>query len=382
MLRLVLAHIYTGRLEVKEEEVGVLAELMDVARMICNTGLQEQVEQVMKDRLENPADEKQWPFNVAEALNAGLVHHFPQIQMKALEALSLYLGYAMEVDHFCLLSFASVKLFLEYVRNHSQLQQQLGFMVTSWLQKNKVCDDDKEVLLELTGMENLSVSNLVDVMEKAKTSTNSKLIEAVKEKDRKCKLDSLELFLGTTHLKEEKENLEHDLALNKNEIDWLKAELNSANKEIQRKGANMERIRNLTDARIEIRNTKLKNLVRHVESNLKSFQLTIARNSYKSHRSHAQRCRRIMESANQALKSLKENRAGDVIMTHLDKISWSIIFEEAMVERVVKELFFSSVYLVQNYEDDHGWFFEKIEQQGERLGEAMNALAQVYQQYD
>ena len=149
----------------------------------------------------------------------------------------------------------------------------------------------------------------------------------------------------------------------------------------------MERIRNLTDARIEIHNPKLKNLVRHVESNLKSFQMTIARNSYESHRSHvdkedAQRCRRIMESANQALKSLKENRAGDVIMTHLDKISWSIIFEEAMVERVVKELFFSSVYLVQNYEDDHGWFFEKIEQEGERLGEAMNALAQVYQQYD
>ena len=71
-----------------------------------------------------------------------------------------------------------------------------------------------------------------------------------------------------------------------------------------------------------------------------------------------------------------------MIVTHLDKLSWSIIFEEAMVEGVVKELFFSSVYLVQNYEDDHSWFFEKIEQEGERLGEAMNALDQVYQQYD
>ena len=367
--------------------MGVLAELMDVARMICNTGLQEQVEQVIEDRLEKPADEKQWPFDVVEAVNAGLVHHLPLIQMKALAALSLYLGSAVEVDHFCLLSCGSVKLFLEYVKKPSQLQQQLGFMVTSWLQKNKVGDNDKEVLLELTGMENMSVSNLVDVMEKAKTSTNSKLIEAMKEKDRKYKMDSLELFLETTHLKEEKENLEHDLAQYKNEIDMIKAELNSAYNEIQRKGAKMERIRNLTDARIEITNPKLKNLVRHVESNLKSFQMTIARNSYESRRSHvdkedAQQCRRIMESANKALRSLKENRAGDVIVTHLDKISWSIIFEEAMVERVVKELFFSSIYLVQNYEDDHGWFFEKIEQEGGRLSEAMKALAQVYQQYD
>ena len=50
------------------------------------------------------------------------------------------------------------------------------------------------------------------------------------------------------------------------------------------------------------------------------------------------------------------------------------------MDRVVWDLFFS-VYFEQNYEDDHGWFFENTEKEGERLGEAMNALSQVYQQY-
>ena len=86
-------------------------------------------------------------------------------------------------------------------------------------------------------------------------------------------------------------------------------------------------------------NFRLTNLVKHVESSLRKFQNTVEGiiddNNGEAwiDGEDAGRCHRIMEAVNQGLKSLQENRDGEVLRTPHHTITWHLLFEEVKVQR-------------------------------------------------
>lgn len=266
----------------------------------------------------------------------------------------------------------------------------------------------KDSVLELVGLNNFHLMHLVANLEKIENSLNEKIINAIDHKE--DEFNSTISKLVADKYKTSSENVKLKMELSqvftemttankkmKDEVEHFKNKLNSANKVIAAQNADLDRMKPSSfsfpkDQQKKPPNvdTKLKNLVRHVETNLRSFlslvEAAAGAQGCRTHpsmgREEVERCRRVVVAAHQALTSLRVNRQGEVVVTAHHRLSWSILFERLGAEEVVGELLDTATTLAASHPHNQAWFFQRMLETREHLEEVVDALEQTYLQYD
>ena len=105
-----LEHTYTGTMVLEGEEVEVLAELLDMARMMCSSSLERKVEGMMVAILEHAEEIQTLTLDTVKILNAAALLKFESIECKFFQI--------FDVDNICTgefksLSFSAMKSFIE-----------------------------------------------------------------------------------------------------------------------------------------------------------------------------------------------------------------------------------------------------------------------------
>ena len=128
VLRLVLEHIYTGTVGLEGEEVEVLAELLDMARMMCSSNLESLVEARFVELLEHAAEILTLTPEVVKILNEAVSQKFEKIEKKFCEVLGLdnMWCYYDRNDEFPNFSFLAVKSLVKAYNESESCENEEG----------------------------------------------------------------------------------------------------------------------------------------------------------------------------------------------------------------------------------------------------------------
>ena len=417
-LRLVLEHTYVGRVELGQEEVKVLAELLDQARMMCATILVGNVEEEMRVRLCHAADKEELTKDAVKIINEAVCQKFDDVWEMFFDTMENMWQFTIQEEIFAELSFDALKVVLEVVNesgdgelNDEQKKEKkktkklVGDLVAFWMKQSEMNDESKDTIMTLAGLENMSAKTLVDILEMFETPLNVKIVKAMKEKsdenENKIQLLGLEKEGLKKEMKEDKENFAvwfSDCVVFKNdEVITLKAELDTAKDVIEKKYAEIEElIRMVEEFKLNPiapspkhngppSKRRIFNLVKHVESNVRKCleiaQTTVNENDGMEYisRDDAFRCSRIMNSADAALTSFESLR--DELVTENDKKAWEEIFY-TLTEDTIKDMVKAARLLSSTYPFNMDQFFEQTTGKSEEVMSALEALGHICFHYN
>ena len=412
VVRLLLTHIYSNSVTMEEEGVGHLAELLDLARMIVDPALEKAVELELAKRIHNEDE-------AVEVLNESIERRFTKLAWKSVRAVCCQLKEKVEKKILKRLSKSSLQVLIDTVKHEVYMKESImSELLTFWMIFHEVDDEEKDDLMSRVGFEDMKIVDLVEVMEKCQPALKKKIFKAIKGQEQSNENITKGLLDANSELQEQNERLTNDLESTfaemsssiggmKEEVERFQRKLRRANRVIESQGADLEKERRRAKAAkqqqqrggqqqqqqqlhgsMDAVNFRLTNLVKHVESSLRKFQNTVEGiiddNNGEAwiDNEDAGRCHRIMEAVNQGLKSLQENRDGEVLRTPHHTITWHLLFEEVKVQRVVQELLHSTTYLVSTHPENQAWFFQNMEECTPAMNDAIDVLEQVYQQYN
>ena len=410
VVRLLLTHLYSNSVTMEEEEVGHLAELLDLARMIVDSALEKAVELELGKRIHNEDE-------AVQVLNESVNRRFTKLAWKSVRAVCCQLKEKVEKKILRRLSKNSLQVLIDTVKHEVYMKESImSEVLTFWMIFHEVDDEEKDGLMSMVGFEDMKIVDLVEVMEKCQPALKKKIFKAIKEQEQSNENITKGLLDANSELQEQNERLTNDLESTfaemsssiggmREEVERFQRKLRRANRVIESQGADLEKERRrakvakrggqqqqqLHSSRadgMDAVNFRITNLVKHVESSLRKFQNTVEGiiddNNGEAwiDQEDAGRCHRIMEAVNQGLKSLQENRDGEVLRTPHHTITWHLLFEEVKVQRVVQELLHSTTYLVSTHPENQAWFFQNIEESTPAMNDAIDVLEQVYQQYN
>ena len=388
VLRLVLEHTYTGTVGLEGEEVEVLAELLDMARMMCSSNLEGKVEARMMEILDHAAGIQTLTRDAVKILNEAVRQKFANIEEKFFECFDLVNIWDCSIrsGEFLDFSFSALKSLLNLFNEEEgniQRQNKISEIVTLWLQASELDDEDKNVILSLVGLDHMKMGQLVDVLEKFDTEVNSKIIDMVKVKEEQTlsMVESLRSDNETlkTQMEQDKEDFSVQMAnfiyVKDQELFRMQDELNNAKKVIQRKDAEIEafgekvsesngnpRTKQTSKQNGPPSRRRLFNLVKHIDSNVRKY-LEIAQTSFDDNdglemisREEALKCSRIMNSAYEALTSFKSMR--NDLVNENDKRTWEEVFERTNAELFIMDMYNSTKLFANFYPANQTQFFE------------------------
>ena len=413
-LRLLLTHLYSNSVTLNAEGVEHLAELLDLARMIVDPALEKAAEVELGKRIHNEDE-------AVQVLNESVDRRFKKLAWKSVRAVCCQLKEKVEKKMLRTLSKGSLQVLIDTVKHEVYMKESvMSEVVTFWIIFHEVDDEEKDGLMSMVGFEDMKIVDLVEIMEKCQPSLKKKIFKAIKDQEQSNENITKGLLDANSELQEQNERLANDLETTfaemnssiggmREEVERFQRKLRRANRVIETQGADLEKERRRARAVKQQRsgqqqqqqqhvngradgmvavNFRLTNLVKHVESSLRKFQNTVEGiiddNNGEAwiDGEDAGRCHRIMEAVNQGLKSLQENRDGEVLRTPHHTITWHLLFEEVKVQRVVQELLHSTTYLVSTHPENQAWFFQNIEECTPAMNDAIDVLEQVYQQYN
>ena len=412
VVRLLLTYLYSSKVSLEEELVGHLAELLDLARMIVDPALEKVVELELGKRIHNEDE-------AVQVLNESVERRFSNLAWQAVRAVCSQLKEKVEKKMLRKLSKSSLQVLIDTVKHEVYMKESImSEVLTFWMLFHEVDDEEKDGLMSMVGFEEMKIVDLVEVLEKCQPALKKKIFKAIKDQEQSNENITKGLLDANSELQEQNERLTNDLETTfaemsssiggmREEVERFQRKLRRANRVIESQGADLEKERRRAKAAkqqqrggqqqqqhssradgMDAVNFRLTNLVKHVESSLRKFQNTvdgiIDDNNGESwiDREDAGRCHRIMEAVNQGLKSLQENRDGEVLRTPHHTITWHLLFEEVKVQRVVQELLHSTTYLVSTHPENQAWFFQNMEACTPAMNDAIDVLEQVYQQYN
>ena len=126
VMRLALEHTYTGTVVLEGEQVEVLAELLDMARMMCSNNLERKVEARMVKMLEQAAEMKTLTWNAVKILNEAVRQKFGNIEDKFFQTFDFDgmwgRGFSITSREFVEFSFPALKSLLEYFNESKEYE--------------------------------------------------------------------------------------------------------------------------------------------------------------------------------------------------------------------------------------------------------------------
>ena len=336
-LRLLLTHLYSNQVALEEEQVVHLAELLDLARMIVDPVVERKVEVELVKRTRNDDE-------VVEILNESVERRFSKLAWKSVRVVCCHLKEKVEKKTLKKLSSGALLVLIDTVKHEVYVKESImSEALTFWMIFHGVDDEEKDNLLSLVGFEDMKISDLVQITEHCQPPLRKKILKAIKELEQSNENITKGLLEANSELQEQNERLTLDLETTyteltssigemREEVERFQRKLRRANRVIENQAADLEREKRRGRAvkqqqrgvgqggghQVRPVNFRLTNLVKHVESSLRKFQNTVEGiiddNNGEAwiDREDARRCHRIMEAVNQGLKSLQENRDGEV----------------------------------------------------------------------
>ena len=191
VMRLVLEHTYTGTVVLEGEEVEVLAELLDMARMMCSSNLERKVEARMMD---HATGIHTLTRDAVKILNEAVRQKFANIEEKFFDSFEFVdiWDCAIISGEFLNFSFSALKSLLIFFNESKdedaeeediQTMNKVSEIVTLWLKASELDDEDKNVLLSLVGLQHMKMAHLVEVLDMFDREVNSKIVNMVKVKE-------------------------------------------------------------------------------------------------------------------------------------------------------------------------------------------------------
>ena len=336
-LRLLLTHLYSNQVALDEEQVAHLAELLDLARMIVDPVLERKVEVELVKRIRNDDE-------AVEILNESVERRFSKLAWKSVRVVCCHLKEKVEKKTLKKLSSGALLVLIDTVKHEVYVKESImSEALTFWMIFHGVDDEEKDNLLSLVGFEDMKISDLVQITEHCQPPLRKKILKAIKELEQSNENITKGLLEANSELQEQNERLTLDLETTyteltssigemREEVERFQRKLKRANRVIENQAADLEREKRRGRAvkqqqrgvgqggghQVRPVNFRLTNLVKHVESSLRKFQNTVEGiiddNNGEAwiDREDARRCHRIMEAVNQGMKSLQENRDGEV----------------------------------------------------------------------
>ena len=414
VLRLVLEHTYTETVRLEGQEVEVLAELLDMARMMCSSNLERKVEARLVEMLEHAAEIETLTQDAVKILNEAVHQNFENSEKKFFEIFDFA---NIESIYFLDLSFAALtsllKAFNESKGEKGEKEEEdiemtdklfiLCELLTMWLKASDLDDADKNVILSLVGLHHFDIRLLVAILDKFDTETNEKIIRMVKIKEEQnvSTIESLRSNNKTlqTKVEQDKEDFSACILVKNEELDAMQDELNNAKKVIERKDAKISLLlkkMSETKSNPKLRQApklngppsrrRLFNLVKHIDSNVRKC-LDIVKISVDDNdgleiisREETLKCSRIMNSAYEALTSFKSMK-NSLVMAN-DSRAWKEVFERTNTELYILDMYNSATLFANSYPANQARFFKNTLRRSDQIKEdALETLGHILFHY-